>query len=582
MSYGDGSVLTMGYDNRMRVASFSMPGIFLDKAYQYEADGRLRFAEDLADSQFDRSYSYDHAGRLAEAHTDAQARGEQASGGPYQQTYAYDAFDHSTGRTTALWSENYGDTGQYVNDRRTNWGYDAAGNLTNDQMRQYVFDAAGRMKSFNSGLQSYSYDGEGGVARVTRQIEGVTLYNLRSSVLGGAVVSQLKPQSNAPDVRQDIIYADGEVLARHDVGVTTEQVSWDHTDAASTKVQETGMGTLGAFSSASVQLDPVGASMGNADPAQFEEPPPPPDETNPEYPVYGNPRHPGGMGCASNLVPVLCPDLLRDIAWRGGGMRSYRVDASSPVFRVYGTLTAHYPAGASTDEVEGVGTYSTTVYGRWEMGTSVSFAGYVGGGVGFLQVASPQKRDTFDDAYKNCLGKLSNNEDAPAPGLLQTGTIMTIAFLTGVDTTLLAATWRYEGGFDSNGFLWTPTNGLHREGNPIGDIGPGQIYPGIWEKSPFTNGLTNPLGTNRKVEEGFNGNPYENLVLTARALLDAKGSREHQAGMFRAGRQFDTVGKGKKKKKVENSTYRRRVNAFNKVAPNYDSFFDCLRSKGFF
>ncbi len=210
-NYGDGRGLTMSYDSRLHATGFQMPGpIAINKSYQYDANGALRFADDLIDDRFDRSYSYDHAGRLTEAHTGAQARGGQLDDGPYQQSYTYDAFDHNTEQDNVVWMQGVmGGGGQYQNDRRQGWAYDAAGKVTNDQQRQYVYDAAGQMKSFDFGAQTYAYDGDGRVARVVRQAPTwTTTYNLYSTVLG-RIVSQLTPHTSTPDARQDLVYAGG-------------------------------------------------------------------------------------------------------------------------------------------------------------------------------------------------------------------------------------------------------------------------------------------------------------------------------------------------------------------------------------
>jgi YD repeat-containing protein len=328
-SYGDGRGLTVGYDTRLRVTSFQMPGpITLNKTYQYDADGALRFADDLMDDVFDRSYSYDHAGRLTEAHTGTQARGGQVDDGPYQQSYTYDPFDHNTGQNHALWGDGVlGGGGQYQNDRRQGWGYDAAGNLTNDQLRQYVSDAAGQLKSLDFGEQTYAYDGNGRVARVARQSPTLTTYNLYSTALG-EVVSQLTPHTSSPDARQDIVYAGGAVV-RHSAGGTDERVTWSHEDAAGTTRQEGGASPFGAFINPIVELDPVRASVGTADPDQFGELPPPPDETSPELLATNNARRPG-MTCLNNFIIVDCEQLLPVIEGRTGrrsvpGVRSWFV-----------------------------------------------------------------------------------------------------------------------------------------------------------------------------------------------------------------------------------------------------------------
>ncbi|MFL6253898.1 MAG: hypothetical protein ACJ74T_02665, partial [Pyrinomonadaceae bacterium] len=407
-NYGDGRGMSADFDSRLRVTGFHLTGsLLMDKSYEYE-DGALRFAGDQLDHAFDRSYTYDHAGRLAAAHTGEQARGGTADDGPYQQTYAYDPFGHSAGQTNLLWKQVVGGgTVQYTNDRRQGWNYDAAGGLTFDQLRHYINDAAGRMKSFGPGLQSYAYDGDGQLARVTRQLEGTTVvYNLRSTALGGAVVSQLKPQPNALDVRQDIIPLGDGAEARRDVGVTGEQVTWSHDDPASTTVQEGGFssfgGPNGTFNNPVVQLDPVGASVGWADPAQFEEPPPPPDETSPEGRVYNNPLRPGTT-CFNNYVRVECGQLMDDISSRAGGMR-LRIDRleTGTSFRRLNDLR-NTPVGEGVEVADGqvVSTWTSVERKDWY---SRSFEGYIWG-LGVAAAVQPQKPKITMELVKKALGE---------------------------------------------------------------------------------------------------------------------------------------------------------------------------------
>ena len=407
-SYGDGRGMTADYDTRLRVTGFHMPGpLTLDKAYQYEADGALRFADDLVDDTFDRSYSYDHGGRLAAAHTGAQARGGTADDGPYQQTYTHDPFGHVTGQTNVLWKQPVGGGGgTYQNDRRQGWNYDAAGNLTYDQLRHYVNDAAGRMRSFDSGVQTYAYDGEGQVARVTRQLEGTfTVYNLRSTALGGAVVSQLKPQPNAPDVRDDIVHAGGAEV-RREVWVTGERVAWAHEDPAGTTVQEGGLTSFGGpnanFYSPIVQLDAVRASVGTFDPAEVEEPPPPPDETSPEGPVYNNPLRPGTV-CVNNWMMVDCPDLLRIVGQRTG-RRVREVQwgwlRDSDVFIPFNSSSGavHEEAGDVVSINEDNARFASYTWGPSQVTSS-----FVGGGVaGTAAVVEQPQKNSFIDSNADC------------------------------------------------------------------------------------------------------------------------------------------------------------------------------------
>lgn len=133
----------------------------------------------------------------------------------------------------------------------------------------------------------------------------------------------------------------------------------------------------------------------------------------------------------------------------------------------------------------------------------------------------------------------------------------------GTDLTLMTVTWQLESGFDDN-----PLNGRHERGNPTGDIGPGQLYPGIWEKSPFTDGLRNPFGSARAVGDRFNGDVSENLMLMARAYNSMRGTRSQMAGLYKAG---STTGPG----------YQQRVTSFNQLAPTWDRFYNCLAGRAY-
>ncbi len=180
----------------------------------------------------------------------------------------------------------------------------------------------------------------------------------------------------------------------------------------------------------------------------------------------------------------------------------------------------------------------------------------------------PDPPGVFDDAYRDCLPKLGKEV---APGLVQASAIVQAADTSHVDRTLLAFTWFQEAG----GFNFHPTNGLHDPDELIGDIGPGQVFPGIWGVSPFTDGLDDPFGSNREVgHQEFNGDPVENLVLAGRALNHPLGAvqgnrRREAAGLYKAGSQS---GPG----------YQTRVDKWGNANVNaYDAFFGCLKDKGF-
>ena len=99
---------------------------------------------------------------------------------------------------------------------------------------------------------------------------------------------------------------------------------------------------------------------------------------------------------------------------------------------------------------------------------------------------------------------------------------------------------------------------------------------GAYNRSPFTDGLLLPFGTNPNNFQGShsapyeNGNWFDNLRLSARMFNEISGrgyNREETAGIYRAGSKS---GPG----------YRARVNEFRKLSPGYDSYFNCLRRQG--
>ena len=154
------------------------------------------------DQNFDRSYSYDHAGRILEAKSGADVNGQQFAPTPYHETFGYDAFSNVTARQSDLWNGVFSDTdsASYTDNRRLGWGYDADGRNTTIDTRTYTFDAVGRQTAMLADevlpngnhspvSQTNGYDANG--AMIYEAVSGVTRYYLRSSVLGGAIVEEI-------------------------------------------------------------------------------------------------------------------------------------------------------------------------------------------------------------------------------------------------------------------------------------------------------------------------------------------------------------------------------------------------------
>ncbi|HLA12148.1 MAG TPA: hypothetical protein VJ023_16290, partial [Pyrinomonadaceae bacterium] len=150
LNYGNSKTLDATYNARMTPVSFTIPGV-ISKTYQHYADGSMRFSSDATNHKWDRFYSYDHAARIKEAFSGAEARFEPLTNDrPYRQTFNFDGFGHLTARTSLNWEMNYSTTDSYTNNRRNGWSYDAEGNLLSGAHGPYTYDAGGRISTAGS------------------------------------------------------------------------------------------------------------------------------------------------------------------------------------------------------------------------------------------------------------------------------------------------------------------------------------------------------------------------------------------------------------------------------------------------
>jgi YD repeat-containing protein len=107
MTYSNGRTLSAAYDNRLRPTKWDVLNV---QGYGYKYDyfgertGRVTYAQNLYDATLDRSYEYDHVGRLGTTHSGAEARAHAFSGqwgvadGPFSHGYDYDAWGNLTHR----------------------------------------------------------------------------------------------------------------------------------------------------------------------------------------------------------------------------------------------------------------------------------------------------------------------------------------------------------------------------------------------------------------------------------------------------------------------------------------------------
>lgn len=289
--------LSATYNARLQPISFT--ALSINMSYQYYDDGRVKFSHDQFDQRFDRSYSYDQAGRMTRALSGAEARGEAPTNNrPYKEDSAFDVFGNVTSRTGKHWSRSlpaFG--GTYDNNRRDGWQYDADGrNLVSNSVTS-TFDAAGRLVQ-TSGPQrrnnpplvpTLGFDGDGRQIKKTQY--GQDYYLLRSTALAGALVTEIfgadPGQLPFGQTQRGHVYVNGTELA-HQSPISG--------DVSYVPVDPSGVVNLSVTSG---QLDPLGNDVGDEDPYL--------PETDPgfSYPHMGDISDPGG-GCVSNGVPMNC------------------------------------------------------------------------------------------------------------------------------------------------------------------------------------------------------------------------------------------------------------------------------------
>ena len=273
IAYSNGRTLAHKYDTRMRLtewhvaATASQPAVMRwDYAYDKfnENSGRVTYAKNLDDGTLDRSYDYDHVGRMWASHTGREARWhiaqESYSGadGPYAYNNAYDQWGNITQRNG--WGvANASYTASYSNNRRVGLTYDASGNLTNDGSQSYTYDATGQQATASGNSLNQSYDGDG--LRAKKVENGTTTYYLRSSVLGGQVVSEL---NSSGAWMRGYVYLGGQLLAIQ----SNSAVNTVHQDPITKSQRITD--SSGNLTSTIVDLDPWGGETGRSSNQAFQ------------------------------------------------------------------------------------------------------------------------------------------------------------------------------------------------------------------------------------------------------------------------------------------------------------------------
>ncbi len=343
---------SMNYNDRMQVSQID-DGDKLAAAFTYTNDGKLSTVQGLhGDRRLDRSYSYDHVGRVTKTRSATEAGLGSTEPAQFRQDYGYDEFDHMTLRQGRYWySGDNTFSATYTNNiasgvteltQPQNWQYDAEGNIASEGGRTHTFDVAGRkVKSIYPGSKSDSfyYDGDGRLASqtytetFTGQPNGNSTYYLWSSALNEnlAQVRIYGRQLNGDrqDYYRDVfIYVNGQQVAirKYDQGLPQSQpnlssvVNWGHRDPLNTMAYAGNASGRDLYS-----IDPLGVEVKAAYQLEMDNYwGGSPDPNNPPEGFYqdsgGNPGtygssapNPGqwGLGCSIDGIRVSCEKAFR-------------------------------------------------------------------------------------------------------------------------------------------------------------------------------------------------------------------------------------------------------------------------------
>jgi YD repeat-containing protein len=359
VDYGNGTHAHTNYNQRLLPSNFSVSNLQKTQPYipyhtaswtfDYHADGRGHHSYDSDNNFWDRSYAFDHAGRLTEGDTNRRARGQAPdfwNPDPYQQSVSYDVWNNSN-RTGSVYMTGVGTTAPYSNNRRQGWGYDADGRLLQDDDKTHTYDAAGRQTYVEGccageGTPEFpirpaleitqTYDGDGRSVRriqiarqnvfdenntlVEVQEDSQTHYLLTSSVLGGAVVNEIWHNWMGQWAKYEgYVYLNGEKVA------TQSEGAYRHHNP----VTGSWLTTLSGRYFRRDEHDPSGGEV----PVY---PPPQPSYVvskfgNPMYSDGGDPFDVNG-GCTSYGMPISCSEAAHYL--ESGLGQVLRIDTDGP------------------------------------------------------------------------------------------------------------------------------------------------------------------------------------------------------------------------------------------------------------
>lgn len=293
LNYGNGVRMEATFGNRLQATDFlvtktSTSTVLMHKQYEYYNDGNLRYIGDPVTPKFDRLFKYDFRKKLKQTRTGAEARGETEPDEtkiPFRENFDFSPFGQLTDRTgdwrpgTACEDPFFTFDHSFVNNRNTGLGftYDDDGRQTGGVGINRIYNAAGRMTKTFDNSQEYEieldHEGDGTELKRKRRIwdaeeedwgDPTIYYYIRSSVLGGQIVSEAKDDGSK---RQTFVYASGTRLATQKTaeGASPDEVIWEMSDpSGNSSVNTTSSGNVAASGIGGVsrvEADPLGINV---------------------------------------------------------------------------------------------------------------------------------------------------------------------------------------------------------------------------------------------------------------------------------------------------------------------------------
>jgi len=199
LTYGNGLVGSLSYDNQYRVTSITA-GTVMSLSYPtYDANGNITAINNVFDPTKNKSFTYDALDRLSTA---------TASGIWGTLSWTYDGVGNRQTEGSTVYSYAPG-TNRLSGAGGTSFGYDNNGNTTSETSRSYTYNQNQRMiQAVNGGTTAnYTYNGNG--QRVKKVVGGATTVFHYS--LSGQLIAE---SDNTGTITAEYVYLNGQPLAQ--------------------------------------------------------------------------------------------------------------------------------------------------------------------------------------------------------------------------------------------------------------------------------------------------------------------------------------------------------------------------------